>query len=278
MSEPHSPDLRLWIAPVSGRFFLRPAAAVAEAAPLAGPGAAWVADLDAGEARVDLALWAADEVTEAVALAHYRAVLSTGAERLETALADASQAVGRALPGLDALLERLGTDAGAGLDGPEALTLLTGRTRAQVEADPAGSRDAVLDALTALMPSAPAAEPTTPVSPAAGTHATATAAEQAALGELLQRWTFGASRADDAGPDTPPPPRGAPLADRSPQALLASLRRAVTALGHFEPPETRAETLSRYHADARAAIDRATAGWKPPMPTVEELLSMGDDQ
>ena len=273
MSEPHSPDLRLWIAPVSGRFFLRPAGAPAARLGADAPGAAWVADLDAGEARVDLAAWAADEVTEAVALAHYRAVLSTGADRMETALGDASQAMGRALPGLDALLARLGSDSGGTLDGPEALTLLTGRSRAEVEADPAGSRDAVLDALTALLPATPPAEPEAPDAPGGPQ---ATPAEQAALGEILQRWTFGASPAVAAA--TPPAPAGLPLADRSPHALLASLRRAVTALGQFDAIETREETLARYHADARAAIDRATAGWKPPMPTVEELLSMGDDQ
>lgn len=275
MSEPHSPDLRLWIAPVAGRFYLRPAAAPETSGSTTLPGTAWVADLDAGEARVDLATWAADEVTESVALEHYRGVLSVGAARLETALDDASRSVGQVLPGLDALLARLGTDAGAGLDGPEALTLLTGRTRAQVEADPAGSRDAVLDALTSLMPATPSAGP---AAPAASPDVQATPEEQAALGEILQRFTFGPSRADDARPESSTPVRPVPLADRSPQALLASLRRAVTALGQFEPPETRAETLSRYHADARAAIDRATAGWKPPMPTVEELLSMGDDQ
>lgn len=273
MSEPHSPDLRLWIAPLSGRFFLRPADSAPAPAAATPSGSAWVADLDAGEARVDLAAWVADEVTEATAAAHYRALLSTGADRLTTALGDASQTVGRALPGLDALLARLDSTNDAPLDGPEALTLLTGRTRAQVEADPAGARDAVLDALTSLMP-APVAAPPRPA--AVGLAAAATPAEQAALGEILQRWMFGAH--PEGAPDASPPTAGQPLTDRSPQALLASLRRAVSALGQFERIETREETRARYRADARAAIDLATAGWKPPMPTVEELLSMGDDQ
>ena len=267
MSELTSPAGRLWIAAAPGRFFL-----VDDAAPrIDGP--TWVADLDVGMARVALEAWTSHELTEADAAAHYRARLSNGAERLQAELERTNRSVGAVLPGLDALLSRLGAPDSDTLDGTEALSLLTGRPRGEVEADPAGSRDAVLDALQSLAgagtPTAP--EPRLPPTDAAGD---ATPEERAALGDIIQRWTFGASAIGDVADA----PGARPVRPSNPQALLASLRRALASLGTFETTESREDRLARYRTDARAAIDRATAGWKPPMPTVEELLRMGEDQ
>lgn len=275
MSEPTPPAVRLWIAAASARFFL-----VDDAAPrVAGP--TWVADLDEGEARVSLDAWLPFEITEAVAAEHYRERLSEGAERLQTELERETRAVAAALPGLDALLSRLGGPDADDFDGPEALSLLTGRSRAEIERAPAEARDAVLDALTALA-GRPTPAPAAPASTRPVSHdaVDATAEERAALGEIVQRWTFGATTLDaptEPGASALP---GAVARDdhRSPQALLESLRRALKNLGTFESTESPEARLARYRTDARAAIDRATAGWKPPTPTVEELLRMGDDQ
>jgi hypothetical protein len=270
MTEPRTPTGQLWLAPLSGRFFLVPEAMVASAP----AGSHWVADLDAGAQRVDLSAWAPYEVDEATALALYRGRLASGAAAVVAGVEAPMRALNAALPGLGALVARLNTDEGGPLDGPEALALLSGRSRAQVEAAPAAARDAILDAVQSLAAAPALARPETPAGEAVRVPAQATAAEREAFGDLVARLTLGVEVPVDApsgaaGVAAPPPDA---------RALLAAVRRAVDALGPLEAPESDEARLARYRADARANIDRATAGWKPPTPTVEELLRMGDDQ
>jgi hypothetical protein len=276
MTENRTPSGQLWLAPLTGRFFVVPDGE----APTAASGVSgtdWVADLDVGAARVDLAAWAAFEVDESAARALYRSRLSTGAATLAAAGARATSALTTALPGLGALVERLAEGDSDAIDGPTALALLSGRPRAEVEAAPEAARDAVLDALQRLASLSPPAvdSPQPAAGPVPGTQA-----EREAFGALVARLTLGVEvepgaeavafgvRAEAA----------AVTPGRDTLALLATLRRAVAALGPQDPPESDEARLDRYRADARESIARATAGWKPPTPTVEELLRMGDDQ
>jgi hypothetical protein len=274
MTENRTPTGQLWLAPLPGRFFVVPDAASPStgAVPV---GAVWVADLDTGAARVDLAAWAGFEVDESAARAHYRTRLSAGASTLAAAGARATSALTTALPGLGALIERLAGDAPDALDGPTALALLSGRPRAEVEAAPEAARDAVLDALQRLASASP---PAVDAPPPAADPVPGTQAEREALGALLARFTLGVEVETDAATSGASPDAAAVPPGPDALALLAMLRRAVAALGPQDPPESDEARLARYRADAREDIARATAGWKPPTPTVEELLRMGDDQ
>jgi len=273
MTEIRTPSGQLWLAPLTGRFFVLPDAWAPSTFTVAA-GGDWVADLDTGATRVDLTAWADFEVDEAVARARYGERLAAGAATLATAGARATSALTAALPGLGSLLERLAGGEADGMDGPAALALLTGRSRAEVEAAPEAARDAVLDALQRLATTSPPAA----VSPASTTPTSTpqpgTAAEREALGALIARLTLGVDvETTLAAPSATA--RAATGADA--HALLSMLRQAVAALGHATSIESDEARLDRYRADARENIARATAGWKPPTPTVEELLRMGDD-
>lgn len=259
MPEPHPSSGHLWIAPVPARFFLVPEGLQPP------PGDTWLTDLQAVEVRADLTPWARYEILEADAERLYREALSAGADVAQKAMAEATGRVAAVMPGLEKLVERLATEGEGALDGPEALALLTGKARAEVEADPEAAREAVLQTMGALVSGTPARARTLPPS-------VSTAKERAAFVALLQRWTL---------PSAPPsdPPAASGVRAQAPAAfdadtLLRSLRTALLSVP-VDPPETESERQARYESDARAAIDRATAGWKPPMPTVEELLRMG---
>jgi len=262
MPEPHPSSGHLWIAPLPARYFLVPEGLAAP------PGEIWITDLNAVERRADLTPWARYEILEPEALGLYREALAAGAAIAQRATSGATARVAAALPGLERLIARLGDGDASALEGPEALSLLTGRSRTEIEAQPEAARQAVVDAVGALV-----AGTATPVS--ALPPSVSTARERAAFVALLQRWTLG----PDTGPEVPATAdlHAAVPAPFDADALLRSLRTALLALP-ADPPETDSERQARYQADARAAIDRATAGWKPPTPTVEELLRMGDDK
>lgn len=266
---------RLWVAPISGRSYALPRSVTPPA------GETLVCSVDGELRRVDEAAIAEHEVADAVMQRRYRAEFERGGAAAGKAAGAAFDRLLAALPGLDAVLDRL-AEGDVAFDPAELLAMLTGRSVAAVEADPVAARQAVDDAVAGF-----AAAPVGVTGGEARGEASGvepTADELDALAAQIARWMGGGSPVE--------PPAGA-LRERARRLFEAlptpapgrpdPLRRALGAMNALyisagDDPLTasgRARQQARFHADARARIDEATQGWKAPTPTFDELLRRG---
>lgn len=250
----------LWIAPAERRFFVVP-----EGRPLP-RGLGVVVSLAGDAARVDLGGLEEHEVGLDEAAARFREEVRRGAVGAKAAVSAAWRRIEEAAPGLADALDRI--EAGEE-DGGVVLGALLGRAPEELARDPRGTEralDAVSRDLTMLLGTAPAG--------------VAGAAPASAGGGLSQR---DAERLADVVEDLWGASRGeveelvrdlVPAAGREGLSLERLVRLAALLDEGVEAPSRRQE---RYRADARRNIEEATAGWKAPRPTFQELLRGGPE-
>jgi hypothetical protein len=246
------PKPTLWIDPLAPRFF------VADQAPPEG-GGVWLVSLDGAARKARIKGWAHTVINETEARARHQAAVLAATQTASKAMAQARAEWAHQQPGLADVVRRL-ADTERPATGTEILALWLGRSAEVLLADPAQAQADVEAALAQLSPTpAPVLAPASP----SAAQVTVPEAVWGALVTILDRWWWSELTLPSLGAHT--------TADV--EALAARLMAELA-----DDPlraEARARRMGVLRAEARAAIDRDTAGWRVPTPSFDELLRGG---